>query len=324
MKTLQITEPGKYEIKDIPIPEPGPQQVLVKVLAVTTCPHWDIHVFDGIVMLPGWPLEYPYVVGQPGHEACGEIAAVGSGVENVSVGERVCIWCDQGHHRPGCYAQYVIADAENVIAVPESLAPEACASLELAMCMSGHVMYAERTDAISGHNVGVFGLGPAGLVCVQLVKAAGAAKVVGFDPLAERRNLASELGADETYDPRGAEAASLPTRHQPGSLNCSFDCAGIPPAVHQAMDLTTRMVILFAVQREDYIFKPRHWPMLALVGAQMHSRQGAEYAAERLSSGRLNLQALVTHKMRLEQYTEAVELLKRKEALKVAFFPWQE
>ncbi|HNT34724.1 MAG TPA: zinc-binding dehydrogenase, partial [bacterium] len=288
---------------------------------VTTCPHWDMHILGGVPMLAGWPLEYPYTLGQPGHEACGDIEAVGSEVTEVSVGQRVCAWRDQGHHRPGCYAQYAILDVENVIAVPRAIPPEHCASLELAMCISAHILYAEKLDAIAGQRIGVFGLGPAGLVCIQLLRAAGASEVIGFDPMPERREMALSFGAARAIDPSGGEAAAFPRRGQSGALHATFDCVGVPKAVHQAMELTNTLVILFAVQREPYIFAPQYWVGMALVGAQMHSRAAAEFAAAKLASGQLNLAPLVTRTMRLEDYGEAVGLLKNREAIKVAFMP---
>jgi len=321
MQILQITSPGHFEIKDVPVPEPGPQEVLVKILTVTTCPHWDMHIYDGIEMLPGNPLEYPYTIGQPGHEACGDIVAVGKEVHEVSVGQRVALWHDRGHNVQGCYAQFVCADVSSVITVPADLPPEACAPLELAMCVSAHVLFAEKLDLVSGRTVGVFGLGPAGLVFTQLLKAAGADSVVGFDPLPDRGEIALALGADLVLNPLEEESADLPKRHQAGCFDTAFDCVGSPSAVHQAMTMTNNLIVLFAVQREPYVFSPACWGGLILAGAQRHTREAAEYAATRLQQGTLDLGALVTRTMSLQEYGHAVEMLKQREAFKVAFLP---
>jgi threonine dehydrogenase-like Zn-dependent dehydrogenase len=321
MQALQIVEPGRFEIKDVSMPQPGPNEVLMKVLAVTTCPHWDLHIFGGQPMFPGMELNYPYTLGQPGHEACGEIAAVGPGVTGFKTGQRVCAWRDAGHDRAGCYAQYVLMEIANVIPVPAVLPPESCAPLELAMCVSAHAMFAEKLDAIAGHRVGVFGLGPAGLVFVQLLRIAGAAEIVGFDPLPARRELARTLGADLVLDPAGKEAAQFPQRGHRDGLHAAFDCVGTPGVVHQAMAVTSHLVVLFAVQREPYIFPPQCWPGLTLAGTQPHTRAAAEYALERLADGRLDLGALVTDVMPLREYSRGVALLKQQQAIKVAFQP---
>ncbi len=321
MKALQITAPGKFAIQDVPVPKPGPREALLKVLAVTTCPHWDMHILGGNPMFPGGELQYPYTLGQPGHEACGDVAEVGAAVNEFAVGDRVCAWRDPGHNIQGCYAQYVVKSVEDLIHAPESLPPEACAPLELAMCVSAHVIFAERLDMINGRRVAVFGLGPAGLVCIQLLLAAGASCIVGFDPLESRRRLAKRLGADLVVDPADGVLHKFPQRLQSGAFDCSFDCVGAASAVHDAMELTNSLVVLFAVQREPYVFAPKFWAGLTLAGAQPHTREAAKYAMERLREGRLDLGALVTDVMPLDEYGRAVDLLKRQDAVKVAFLP---
>jgi len=180
MKLLQITAPGESTVLDVPVPEAGTGQVLVRVEAVTTCPQWDLHLRHDEPMFPGHKFHYPYEPGQPGHEATGEIVAVGGGVSAARVGERVSVWRDQGAARQGCYAQYVVAEADNTIAVPSGLAPEATAPLELAMCVGASFRMLKQMDAVRGRCFGVTGLGPAGLIAVQMAKAEGAAWVAGF------------------------------------------------------------------------------------------------------------------------------------------------
>ena len=135
MQALQYLDAGRPELIEVPTPEPGPDEILVKVEAVTTCPHWDLHLMAGEPMFPGHQLKFPYSVGQPGHEALGEVAAVGDGVEDLAMGQRVIMWRDRGHNLPGCYAQYVVATPEDALPVPTDLPDEKLASLELAMCV---------------------------------------------------------------------------------------------------------------------------------------------------------------------------------------------
>ena len=305
------------------MPEPGPGQVLIKVLAVTTCPHWDMHILGGVPMFPGGEIQYPYAPGQPGHEACAEVVALGEGSEGFEVGQRVCVWRDPGHDRPGCYGQYVAKDTEDLIAVPEDRSPEAWAPLELAMCVSAHVMFAETLDALAGKRVAVFGLGAAGLACVQLVRAAGAKEVIAVDPIPDRRRMAREMGVDRVVDPGADDLDRFPKRLSPGSIDTSFDCAGHPSAVPKAMDLSSHLVVLFAVQREPYTFAPHHWGQLILAGARPHTREAAEYARERILRGQLDLSCLVSRSLPLEQYAEGVEMLRKQEAIKIAFLPQQ-
>jgi threonine dehydrogenase-like Zn-dependent dehydrogenase len=312
MKILQVTSPREYELHDTPVSEPGPGQVLLRIEAVTTCPQWDLHLRHNDPMFVGHQFHYPYTPGQPGHEATGRIEAVGEGVTGLALGDRVCAWRDAGQHVPGCYAQYVVHLQESVIRVPEGPAPEALAPLELAMCVGTVFRMLRDMQAVSGRTVGVGGLGPAGLVALQMAKAEGAAAVVGFDPLGARRELAAKLGCDVCSDP-GGDAPPLET---------SVDCVGAKASVEALMDRTSDVVALFGVQREDYTFAPRHYS-LRLCGYKGHSRESAEYALGLIEAGKLDLASLVTHKMPLECYGEAIDLLERREAVKVCFFPWE-
>jgi len=136
MQILQIGEGGHSQIIETSTPSPGPGQVLLRVLGVATCPQWDLHLRHNEPMFVGHQFHYPYTLGQPGHEATGVIEAVGEGVEGVSPGDRVSAWRDAGHQNAGCYAQFALLDAANVIPVPASLPIEATASVELAMCVA--------------------------------------------------------------------------------------------------------------------------------------------------------------------------------------------
>jgi threonine dehydrogenase-like Zn-dependent dehydrogenase len=319
MKILQIVAPGQTEWREAPVPQPGEGQVLVKVEGVTTCPHWDLHLMSGIPMFPWRPQTYPYTPGQPGHEAVGEVVALGPGVSDPVVGTRVSCWRDQGHDRQGCYGEYVVMEAPHVIAVPRDLATEAIAPLELAMCVQVSFDRLAWLDAVPGKRFGVSGLGPAGLVAVQMAKAYGASEVVGIDPLPERRALASQLGADIVMPP---EDEAFPAgRTGPSALHASIDCTGLKPAIEFLMERTFHVVTVFGVMREPVEFQPHHWGRLTLMGYGTHYREAAERALKLVTAGSLDLTPLVTHTLPMTRYAEGVELLKNKEAIKVCFLP---
>ena len=232
MKILQVTSPCEFEILDVPVPEPGPDEVLMRITAVTTCPQWDLHLRHNEPMFVGHAFHYPFTPGKPGHEAVGRIEAVGEGVAGLKAGDRVCAWRDTGEGHQGCYAQYVAIDAARVIRVPGELPDEALAPLELAMCVGACFRMLRDMDAILGR--------------------------------------------------------------------------------------------CFGVQREDYTFSPQHYRGLRLCGYKGHSRESAEYALDLIRRGKLDLAALVTHKLPLERYAEGVNLLENLQAVKVCFLPWEE
>lgn len=322
MKILQVTAPGECELLDVPIPEPGPSQILLRVEAVTTCPQWDLHLRHNEPMFEGAPFFYPYTMGQPGHEATGTIAAIGTDVIGIREGERVSMFRDQGNQVAGCYAQYVVADADKVIRVPEHLPAEATAPVELAMCVGATFLMLREMNVLRGKVVGVTGLGPAGLIAAQMARAEGAKEVFGFDLSPARRKAATGV-LQAAFDPREADE-QFPTRPDAAKLHTSIDCVGAKASVEWTMDHTSDVVALFGVQREEYSFKPRHYMNLKLCGYPGHSREAAEYAVGLIEAGLLDLSLLSTHHLPLERYNEGIELLERQEAVKICFWPWRE
>lgn len=324
MKVLQVGSGRNFQLLDLPIPEPGPKQVLLRIDAVTTCPQWDLHLRHNEPMFPGHSFHYPYTPGQPGHEATGEIVAVGSHVTGLRVGDRASAWRDPGHDVNGCYAQYVAAEAENVIRVPADLAPEATASVELAMCVGATFLVLKGMNVLPGKRVGVAGLGPAGLIAAQMAVAEGASEVIGFDLSEERREFAVKFGPDAAFDPRDCPENLFPVRPVHPRLDTCIDCVGAKRSVEFLMDRTWDTVALFGVQREDYTFSTRHYLNLRLCGYPGHSRAAAEYAVDLIGRHRLDLTPLVTHHLPLERYDEGIDLLEQQKAIKICFHPWME
>lgn len=321
MKILQILEPGTSAWTDIDTPVPTSGEVLVKVTGVTTCPHWDMHILGGKPMFPGMKLEYPYLLGQPGHEAVGEVAAVGEGVKNLKVGDRVAAWRDTGKPRQGFYAQFNTFHEDDLLKVPKYLKDPEIASLELAMCVEVSFQQLASLGGIKGKRIGIAGLGPAGLLGVQMARAHGAAEVVGIDPMPERRDLAFELGAHLVLDPVNDE---WPASRSEGALDDAIDMTGIPTSIEYLMDRTRRAVALFGVLREEVRFTSRQMfgPGLILMGYADHNRKAAETALQMIVDGQLKLAPLVSQTMSFRDYEAGVELLRQKKAIKILFDPW--
>ena len=323
MKALQIAAPGVVEWRDAPVPQPLAGEVLVKVAAITTCPHWDLHLMSGEPMFPGVPLPYPYTLGQPGHEMAGEVAALGDGVTEFAVGDQVAAWRDVGAKRQGCYAQYVPFQTENLLKIPADLPLTKVTSLELAMCVQVSFNQLATVQGVQGKRVGINGLGPAGLVALQMARAYGAAQVVAIDPVPARCALATQLGADLALAPdddfwsTGGESAF--------PLDTAVDCTGLSGPIELLMSRTAETVALFGVLRDEVRFGWAHWRRgFKLLGYERHNRPAAQHALQLVVDGKLDLAALATHSLPLSRYREAVELLRTKQAVKVRFLPWAE
>ncbi len=200
-------------IDEVPIPEVGPGQILVKVEASGVC-HTDLHAAEG-----DWPVKPnpPFI---PGHEGSGHVAAVGAGVTHVKEGDRVgvpwlytaCGHCEHcitgwetlchsqqntGYSVNGGYAQYVLADPNYVGHIPASLDFGAAAPV---MC-AGVTVYKglKETEARPGQWVVISGVGGLGHMAVQYAKAMGF-HCVAVDVSEDKLKLARDLGADVTVN----------------------------------------------------------------------------------------------------------------------------
>ena len=322
MRQLVITAPGEIDWAEAPVPVPQSDEVLVRVLGISSCPHWDLHILGGEPMFPGQVLTYPYLPGKPGHEAVGEVAAVGSAVMDLQVGQRVVAWRDTGEARPGFYAQFNTFRAADLLAVSADRSHAAWASTELGMCVEVSFQRLAELGGVNGRRVAIAGLGPAGLVAVQLARYHGAAAVIGIDPVAQRRELAQRLGATEVAT---GDAASWPAgRSDARAAEVAIDCTGLAPVVEFLLHRTRHAVALFGVVREAIRYDGAlMWgPGVTLLGYGDHNRAAAETAVAAVEAGSLDLSALITKTLPLRDYVAGVDLLRRKAAIKVLFDPW--
>ncbi|MBR0929790.1 alcohol dehydrogenase AdhP [Bradyrhizobium sp. CCBAU 53351] len=210
MKAAIVKQFGKpLVIEDVPVPQPGPGEVLVKVKACGVC-HTDLHAASG-----DWPVKPvpPFI---PGHEAAGIVAALGPGVKNLKVGDAVgvawlhdacmsCEYCETGwetlcehQHNTGYsvnggFAEYVIASAAFAAKLPATvdfaaIAPILCAGVTTYKGL-------KETEARPGEWVVISGVGGLGHVAIQYAKAMGL-KVAAVDIAEDKLALARETGAD--------------------------------------------------------------------------------------------------------------------------------
>lgn len=320
MKALQIVDGSTVEMAEIPIPEPGVGQVRVRVDAVTICTQWDLHLRHNSPMFPGHEFKFPYVVGQPGHEGSGVVDAIGEGVMSLTVGDRVSLWRDPGHDIQGCYAQYLVRPEVEVIKVPAHLSAVATAPVELAMCVACSFLTMLSMGVISGKRTAVSGLGPAGLIAIQMFRAEGACHIIGIDPVQSRRDLALQMGADAVFSPDEAREQLLLRPN--AQIDTAIDCVGSKRSIEFLMDRVLDVVSIFGVLREDVSFGFRHFIGLRLCGYPPHHRGAAEYAVALLEQGKLDLLPLISHQLPMADYAHAVDLLERQEATKVCLLPW--
>ena len=214
MKAAVIHEFGQpLVIENVPVPTPGDNQILVKVIACGVC-HTDLHAANG-----DWPVK-PQLPLIPGHEAIGYVAALGAGVKNIAVGDIVgapwlysacgccefCItgWetlCEEqkngGYSVNGGFAEYVVADSRYVARFPKGInfaemAPIICAGVTVYKGL-------KETEVKPGEWVAISGVGGLGHLAVQYAKAMGM-HVAAIDIADDKLALAKQLGAELTVN----------------------------------------------------------------------------------------------------------------------------
>ncbi|WP_433782290.1 NAD(P)-dependent alcohol dehydrogenase [Actinomycetospora sp. CA-101289] len=242
-----LQEPERMTVETRPVPAPGPGEVQVEVRAVSVCGS-DVHYYDH-GRIGGFVMHAPLVLG---HETSGVVSAVGEGVKEPAVGTRVavepqrncgrCEQCARGRYHlcpwiaffatppvDGSFAQYVVVPAGRAHPVPDTLSDDAAAMIE-PLAVAVHA--AGKADIGPGTRVFVSGGGPVGLLCLQVAKARGAARVTLSDPVARRREKAQEFGADAVVDPAQEGEDAI------GPADVVLECTGVQAAVDLAIAAT--------------------------------------------------------------------------------------
>lgn len=254
MKAAVVHAFGKpLVIQDVPVPVPGPGEILVKVLACGVC-HTDLHAAEG-----DWPVKPvpPFI---PGHEVVGAVAQLGPGVSDFKVGDMVgvawlhdaCLRCDYcetgwetlcehqhdtGYSCDGGFAEYIIASAPFAARLPAGvdaarMAPILCAGVTTYKGL-------KETEARPGEWVAISGIGGLGHVAIQYAKAMGL-NVVALDIAADKLAIARATGADVAIDARSPDAVSDVIKATGGGAHGILVTAVSPPAFSQAVRMVRR------------------------------------------------------------------------------------
>ncbi len=222
MQAMQLDHVGKIEthplhLRDVPVPEPGAGELLIKVTACGVC-RSNLHMIEGDWVDSGVPAKSPII---PGHEVVGTVAKLGDGVKTFSLGQRVgvqplwytdltCEFCltgrenlcpkklITGEHVDGGYAEYLLAHAEHTYHVPDNLKDAEAAPLFCPGITAYHAV--QKAQLSPGKTAALFGMGGVGHMVIQFVRLAGA-ELVTVARGERHRELASELGAIRTIDP---------------------------------------------------------------------------------------------------------------------------
>ena len=340
MKASYFLGDKKFEVRDLPLPEIGEQDVLVRVAACGVC-GTDVHIYH--CSKGSTDVKPPVVLG---HELAGEVEKIGSQVTTVKPGDHVTIdpniYCGKCHfcqigkkqmcqnlyaigvNRDGGFAQYCVAPETQCYQLDKEVPLKYGAMTEpLACCVHG----IDRVGIRQGDTVCVIGGGAIGLLMIQLAKLSGASKVILSEPVAMRREIGKKVGAWACIDPIHEDIKErLKELLGTEGVDVVIECVGTPVAAEQAFFAADRgaTILLFSVPKPEStyslhleeVFQKELTILGSMINPDTHGR-----AAALINSGVLKLEPIITHSFSVEQVEEAILMQQSADSIKVIVEP---
>ncbi|NLC56645.1 MAG: zinc-binding dehydrogenase [Armatimonadetes bacterium] len=305
MRQWQIVGREEIALREVPIPEPGVDEVLVRVKACSFCSRTDLVYWKYYGVMPHCSGAHF------GHEVAGVIERLGPGVQGWQEGDRVFL---RGPARGGGFADYCVARTVALGRLPEAMSfVEGAPAQQVPIAVHG-------TRAVqAGDLVAVFGAGSAGLAVTQAAHVRGAARVVTIDLYDNRLALAKQLGADFTINPRRDD----PLRAVPALLGAQpdvvIDVVGIPSVARQCIELVRNEgnVTIFGTYHVEHTVNVNllQWEIKALSlnmaneGSPQTAAAAMRVAERLLAAGRLSTKPYITHVLPFHAVPEGLALL---------------
>ncbi len=311
MLAARLHGPGELRMDSIEIPLPKPDEVLIKVHRTGIC-GTDLHIVKGNFPAPNLPLTL-------GHEFSGTIVEVGSGVSSLAVGARVvadiniacgtCDFCRKGAklfcpavrqlgvHDAGALAEFIVAPAQNIYVLPESISLDSAAYVEpLACAIHGQ----DRIAIQTGETVLIIGGGPMGLAHAALAKLQGAAQIIVSEPDSHRREIAFQMGADITVDPINENLdAILKSKTNNIGPDVVIEAVGSIPTYEASVALVRRggRILAYGAAPQDANMQLRPFDIyakeLTIVGSYAGTYDTWPRAINLIAAGRFNPSLIV-------------------------------
>ncbi len=317
MRAIRIAQPEQVRVVDLPTPQPGENDVLLKVMSSGIC-GTDIHILRGEYLG-----DYPVI---PGHEFAGIVEAVGAGVTRFQAGDRVAVepnvacdncynclhnrhnfcsnWQAIGVTRPGGMAQHVLVPEKSTFAIGD-LPFEHGAFVEPLSCVLHGV---ERARVRLADRVAILGAGPIGILLLQTVRLQGATRVTMVEKNPARAELAVACGAQRCF----SRLDALEEDH----YDVVIDATGVIPVMARAIDLARHggTVLWFGVpplgqRMELEPFKIFRKGLTVL--SSFTSVRNSYQAVALLQSGRVDVSNLISHQLPLDEFERGVELIEQ-------------
>ena len=320
-----MTAPREIGFVDIPIPQPGAGQVLLKMKRIGVCGS-DIHVYHGKHPYTSYPVTQ-------GHEVSARIVSLGDGVRDLKPGQKVtvepqvycgkCYPCTHGRYNlcenlkvmgfqsTGMAGEYFAVDASKVTPLPDNISYDEGAMIE-PLAVTIHA--ARRAGDVSGKNFAVIGAGPIGILLIQSLKALGAGKVLATDISDYRLGIAAKCGADRTVNTQDRDFGEvLLETFGPDRADVIYDCAGNNISLNQAIQNARKgsrlvLVAVFANLATADMAKLND-SELTLDTSMMYRHEDYVDAIRLVSEGKIRLKSLMSKHFPLREYGKAYEYI---------------
>ncbi len=333
-------EPG-FELREVPVPQIGPRDVLIKVRATSIC-GTDLHIYRW----DPWAqsrIKPPLIVG---HEFCGDVVAVGREVRTVKEGDYVsveshivcgtCAYCrtGRGHlcpntqiigvDRDGSWAEYVAVPAENAWPNPPDLPPHIATLQE----NFGNAVHTAFAIDLRAKKVLVTGCGPVGIMAIAVARAIGARAIFATDITDYRLDLARKMGADVTINAQREDVVQRILELTDGEgVDAWMEMSGAPAALAQGFQVLKPggEVALLGLPPEPVRLDLNNWVIFK--GVRVHGIIGRRLwetwyqMRGLLRSGAVDLEPLVTHTFPLERFEDALAVMASGQSGKVVLIP---
>lgn len=345
MKAVMKTKPAPgAELVTVEVPKPGPDDVLVKVRATSIC-GTDLHIYQWNEWAKNNIKNLPQILG---HELCGEIVEVGANVNRqfLKIGDIIsaethiacgyCFMCRTGNSHiclnqrifgvsiNGVFAEYAVVPAQNAWVLDKKIPVDFASVME----PLGNAVHTVLAGEIAGTTVLITGCGPIGLMAIAVSRLCGVTKIIATEVNEYRIGLAKKVGGDLILNPNTVKVVEAVKQATDGlGVDVVLEMSGHPQAIldgFAALRPGGRYSILGILAQplmidlnENIIFK--YATVQGINGRLMFKTW---YQTTRfLSSGRLDLAPIITHRFRLEQFAEGMELMERGNCGKVLLYP---
>ncbi len=322
-------------MQSVPVPEPGPREVLIKVTKSAIC-GTDVHIWKW----DAWSAKTVPVPMVVGHEFCGTIVDTGSAVEKYKIGQRVsgeghitCGTCrncraGRGHlcrntsgvgvNRPGSFAEYLCLPEANVVPIPDDISDEIAAIFD----PFGNAVHTALSFDMVGEDVLVTGAGPIGIMGALVAQKVGARKTVITDISPYRIDLARRMGVQHVVDAAHEDLSDVMARiGMTEGFDVGLEMSGAAPAMRDMIDKMNnggKIALLgiapteFAVDWNKIIFKMLH--VKGIYGREIFETW---YKMIALVQGGLDLSGLITHRISIDAFEDGFAAMISGEAGKV-------